>query len=316
MVLSPYYEVSFLRFFIVFFTRLFSGELFFGTLYIDDIQVIIFLAIACSGALGGTFLVLKKMAMYAHAVSHTVLFGLVCICLFSHQLTTLSLGALFFAAMTTALLTGFLIYFIRNTFKVSEESSTALVFSLLFSFSLVLLVFMTRNAHIGTELVLGNADSLTQEDFLPIFVVLLMNVVIILGALRNLTYASFDSVFSLTVGIPIKLVDYIIVLQLSACLVGAFKAVGVLMALAFLLIPGLIAKIFSRSVLGIMGWSLVFSVSTAFLAPACSRAILSSFGLGISTSGLAVVFLSLMYIFVQIGWHGRIIIKNFISKTV
>ncbi|ETF37495.1 metal ABC transporter permease [Chlamydia pecorum] len=314
MAISPYYGASFLEFFIIFFSRMFSGKLFGEHLYIDDIQVIVFLVIACSGALGGTFLVLKKMAMYAHAVSHTVLFGLVCICLFSHQLMTLSLSALTLSAVVTALLTGFLIYFVRNTFRVSEESSTALVFSLLFSLSLVLLVFMTKNAHIGTELVLGNADSLTKEDIFPVCAVLFMNIIIILGTLRSLTCVSFDSVFSTTIGIPVKIVDYLIVFQLSLCLVGAFKAVGVLMALAFLLIPGLIAKILSQSILGMMGWSLVFSITTAFLSPALSRSILSSFGVGLSTSGIAVLLLSLMYALVQTLLHGRIFVKKLLRK--
>ncbi|AAD18490.1 putative integral membrane protein [Chlamydia pneumoniae TW-183] len=309
---SPYYGVSFFQFFSVFFSRLFSGSLFTGSLYIDDIQIIVFLAISCSGAFAGTFLVLRKMAMYANAVSHTVLFGLVCVCLFTHQLTTLSLGTLTLAAMATAMLTGFLIYFIRNTFKVSEESSTALVFSLLFSLSLVLLVFMTKNAHIGTELVLGNADSLTKEDIFPVTIVILANAVITIFAFRSLVCSSFDSVFASSLGIPIRLVDYLIIFQLSACLVGAFKAVGVLMALAFLIIPSLIAKVIAKSIRSLMAWSLVFSIGTAFLAPASSRAILSAYDLGLSTSGISVVFLTMMYIVVKfISYFRGYFSKNF-----
>ncbi|SPN73486.1 Manganese transport system membrane protein mntB,anchored repeat-type ABC transporter, permease subunit,ABC 3 transport family [Chlamydia serpentis] len=302
---SPYYGVSFFQFFLVFFSRLFSGRLFSSSLYIDDVQVIVFLAISCSGAFAGTFLVLKKMAMYANAVSHTVLFGLVCVCLFTHQLTTLSLSTLTLAATATALLTGFLIYFIRNTFKVGEESSTAFVFSLLFSLSLVLLVFITRNAHIGTELVLGNADSLNQGDIFPVAIVVLANAMIAIFAFRSLVCTSFDCVFATSLGIPTRLVDYLIIFQLSACLVGAFKAVGVLMALAFLIIPTLIGKIIAKSIGGLMGWSLVFSLATSFLAPACSRAILSAYGVGLSTSGISVVLLTAMYVFVKLTSYFR-----------
>ena len=131
--ISPYYGVSFLEFFIVFFSRLFSGKLFYDHLYIDDIQVIVFFAMAVSCSIVGTFLVLKKMAMYANVVSHTILFGLVCACLFTRQLTHLSMETLTIAAVSTTLLTGASIHFIRNVFRVAEEASTALVFSLLFS---------------------------------------------------------------------------------------------------------------------------------------------------------------------------------------
>ncbi|AHK63114.1 metal ABC transporter permease [Chlamydia avium] len=308
---SPYHGASFMQFFIIFFSRIFSGKAFRGHLFIDDIQVLIFLAIAVSGAVVGSFLVLKKMAMYANAVSHTVLLGLVSICLFTHQLNHLSLGSLTLASVFTALLTGFLIYFIRNIFHVSEEASTALVFSLLFAISLLSLVFLTRNAHIGTELVLGNADSLTSKDIFPVYMVLLVNLVIIFLSFRSFVCISFDSVFSYSLGIPVKAIDYLIILQLSASLVGAFKAVGVLMALAFLLIPGLIAKIFVSSVRSMLIWSLLFGGCTALLAPACSRAILTSYGVGLSTSGLAVILLIVMYTLVALFHHGK---KIFFQK--
>ncbi|WP_348663988.1 metal ABC transporter permease [Chlamydia vaughanii] len=304
-VFSPYHGVSFLQFFIVFFSRMFSGELFRGHLFIDDIQLIVFLAIAVSGAFVGSFLVLKKMAMYANAVSHTVLFGLVSICLFTHQLTALSLGELTLASISTALLTGFLIHFIRNTFRVPEEASTALVFSLLFSMSLLFLVFLTRNAHIGTELVLGNADSLARGDIFPVYMILLVNVLVSLIAFRSFVCISFDSVFSFSLGIPTKIIDYLIILQLSASLVGAFKAVGVLMALAFLLIPGLIAKIFVVSVRGMFVWSLIFGSLTALLAPALSRAIFTSYGIGLSTSGISVFILIIIYLLVSVFHYGK-----------
>lgn len=299
-MLSPYHGVSLLQFFVVFFSRLFSGKLFFDVLFIDDIQVIVFLAIAISGAFVGMFLVLKKMAMYANAVSHTVLFGLVSICLYTRELTSLSLCSLSLASVSTALLTGFLIYFIRNTFRVPEEASTALVFSLLFAMGLLLLVFLTRNAHIGTELVLGNADALTREDIFPVYAILWINVLIVCLCFRSFICVSFDTVFSHSIGIATNLIDYVIVLQLSATLVGAFKAVGVLMALAFLLLPGLIAKIFVSSAKGMLLWSFVFGGCAAFLAPALSRAILTVYGVGLSTSGLSVFILMLFYVLVSV----------------
>ncbi|BAE81339.1 ABC transporter of metals [Chlamydia felis Fe/C-56] len=313
---SPYHGVSFIQFFIVFFSRFFSGDLFRSHLFVDDIQVIVFLGIALSGAFVGSFLVLKKMAMYANAVSHTVLFGLVSICLFTHQLTTLSLGSLTLASISTALLTGFLIHAIRNVFRVPEEASTALVFSLLFSMSLLLLVFLTRNAHIGTELIMGNADSLSCGDIFAVYAILLINLAVSLIGFRSFVCVSFDSVFSAAVGIPVKIIDYLIILQLSASLVGAFRAVGVLMALAFLLIPGLIAKIFVVSVRGMLFWSLIFGALAALIAPACSRAILTSYDVGLSTSGISVFVLMAFYVVVSLFHYGKkLAYKRLYSKN-
>lgn len=310
LAISPYYKASFFQFFGVFFSRLFSGELFRSSLYIDDVQVIVFSLIAISGSFIGVFLVLKKKAMYANAVSHTVLFGLVCVCLFTHQLTTLSLSMLTLASVSTALLTGFLIYFIRNIFRVSEDASTALVFSLLFSLSLVFLVFLTRNAHIGTELVMGNADALVVEDIFPIVALLAANLLITCIGFRYFVSVSFDSIYSFSIGIPTKMIDYLIVLQLSGCLVSAFKAVGVLLSLAYLLIPGLIAKIYVRSVKEMLCHSLLFGLLVAILAPACSRGVLTSFGVGLSTAGISVVLFLLLYFLVLVSYFSFKIMKR------
>lgn len=295
-IFSPYQGVSFFEFFSVFFSRLFSGKLFSSHLYIDDIQVIVFVLLAISGAFVGTFVVLKKMAMYANAVSHTILLGLVVVCLWTHQVTSLSLGMLTLASMITALFTGFLIYFIRNVFHVPEEASTALVFSLLFSLSLIFLVFLTQNAHIGTELIMGNADALARADVFPIFAICMANVGIFSLFYRAFFCVSFDLTFANSLGLPTKIIDYLIILQLSSSLVSSFKAVGVLMALGFLLIPGLIAKLFVTSVRGMVVWSLIFGVAAALLAPACSRAILTVYHLGLSTSGLSICILVFFYV--------------------
>ena len=297
---SPYYGVSFFEFFIVFFSRLFSGKLFNGHLYIDDIQVIVFLSIAVSCSVIGTFLVLKKMAMYANVVSHTILFGLVCACLFTDQLTHLSMRTLTIAAVSTTLFTGASIHFIRNVFKVAEEASTALVFSLLFSASLLLLVFLTRNAHVGTELVIGNADALAKSDIFPVFLVLLINLGVSYFFFSNFVCVSFDTIFAFSLGIPVRLVDYLIMFLLSVSVVGAFKAVGVLMSLAFLLIPGLIAKLVASSIREMIIYSMIFGILSALVAPALSRSILSVCGIGLSTSGLAVGLLLAFYLVVLI----------------
>lgn len=308
---SPYQGVSFFEFFFVFFSRLFSGKFFTSTLYIDDIQIVVFALLAVSGSIVGVFLVLKKMAMYANAVSHTVLLGLVFVCLITHQLTSLSLEMLTLASIITALCTGFLIYFIRNVFRISEEASTALVFSLLFSLSLILLVFLTQNAHIGTELIMGNADALARTDLLPVFMICVVNVIVFTLFYRLFFCVSFDSVFSGSLGLPIKTIDYLMILQLSASLVAAFKAVGVLMALGFLLIPSLIAKIFVSSVKQMVVFSLVFGLAAALLAPACSRAILTVYKIGISTSGISICILVLFYMLTVLITYCR---RAYISK--
>ncbi len=291
--MSPYEGVGFFEFFGIFISRVFSWELW-SSIYIDEVQVLVFLGLAISGAFIGSFLVLKNMAMFGNALSHTIIFGLVCAFLFSRTLS-LSIATLSFAALLTALLTGLLVRVMKDVFSVSEDSGVAFTFSLLFSCGLILLVFLTKNAHIGTELVMGSADALSLDDINLAYYVATTNALLTMVFFRGLKVLSFDLLFGITIGFPTKFLNHLITIQIAMTLVAAFKAVGVLMALAFLIFPGLIAKILAKSLLGMLSWSVVFSSLVAILSPAISRSILTCWGLGFSTAGISVLLFVLFY---------------------
>lgn len=92
---------------------------------------------------------------------------------------------------------------------------------------------------------------------------------------------------------------------------GAFRAVGVLMGLSFLVMPALTAKILAKSVFGMVGWSLVFGVIGAIMAPVLSRSILSCYGIGLSTAGLIVAVFFGLYVLTQMSVIGyRKLLRN------
>ena len=107
----------------------------------DELQLGTLAAIACSCGLIGPFLVLKRMAMFANSLSHTVLLGIVAAFLIASKfwggemfsLSTLILGG-FAAALLTALLTEGLI----RVFRLQEDASVGFVFSTLFALGVLL----------------------------------------------------------------------------------------------------------------------------------------------------------------------------------
>ena len=77
-LMNPYSGSSFFGFFAVLGQRLmgiFSGNL--EPLASDEVQLLVLVLISLSSALVGTFLVLKKKAMLANSLSHTILLGIV-----------------------------------------------------------------------------------------------------------------------------------------------------------------------------------------------------------------------------------------------
>src|ERR1700722_9961958 len=157
---NPYSDQDFLGFFGVLFSRLLLliiGKLPFGSLVADEIQMIVLSCVAVTGAMVGTFLVLRKMTMLANALSHTILLGIVVAYLLCESLT---IPVLMVAALATGIATTFLTEFLNRVIKLQEDASIGLVFSVLFALGIVLLTLFSRNVHIGTELVMGNVDAL------------------------------------------------------------------------------------------------------------------------------------------------------------
>ncbi|WP_213357781.1 metal ABC transporter permease [Chlamydiifrater phoenicopteri] len=306
--MSPYEGVGFFEFFMIFFSRLFSKDLLVLT-SLDEIQIFVFLGLSISGAFVGSFVVLRNMAMFGNALSHTIIFGLVCAFLFAKTLS-LSVTTLALAALSTAMLTGLLVRIMKDVFSVSEDSGVTFSFSLIFSLGLLFLVFLTKNAHVGTELVIGNADALSREDVILAYYVAALNACLTLIFFRGLKILSFDYLFGRTIGFPVKFLNYLITIQISMTLVASFKAVGVLMALAFLIFPGLIAKMLAKTLLGMLFWAMSFSIAVSMFSPAVSRAILSYWGVGVSTAGVAVLLFVSVYFLIAWGKKVSFIIRR------
>ncbi|MEG0287981.1 MAG: metal ABC transporter permease [Victivallaceae bacterium] len=294
-MINPYYGTDLLTFFRVLFFRVISGGIFHKPLYIDELQIIIFSGLALSGALVGTFLTLKKMTMFANAVSHTVLLGL-CVAFFFVSGLDLTITSLMLTALSTAVLTGVLVRLLVDYFKIQIDTGIAFIFCFLFALGLVVLVFLTGNVHIGIDLIMGNSDVLIFEDLIHVWMAFLLNVLILATCFRGFLVISFDPSFARLSGFPLKFFEHLIMFQISLNLIVSFKATGVLMALSFLIMPQLIVKPFIKSVRQMIVASACLGLMTAFLSPAVSRYFLTWSGTGLSTAGLTVIIFFFFYV--------------------
>jgi len=84
--------------------------------------------------------------------------------------------------------------------------------------------------------------------------------------------------------------------QTSATAVGAFKAVGVLMVMAFLVLPPLTARLLTHRLSTLIGLSALIGVGGSLTGVAVSRHILTFCGVGLSTGGIVVIILGFFYL--------------------
>jgi len=95
--------------------------------------------VGISCGLVGVLLILRKMAMMADAISHTVLLGIVVAYLVS---SSLSGGSMLIGAILAGLLTSWLIQWFESK-GISSDSAIGVVFTTLFSIGVILIATNT-----------------------------------------------------------------------------------------------------------------------------------------------------------------------------
>ncbi|MCX6994579.1 MAG: metal ABC transporter permease [Chlamydiae bacterium] len=294
--MNPYKGADFFSFFTILAKRLFTGIL---PLASDEKQLIVFLGVALSCAIVGGLLVLRRMTMMANAISHTVLLGIVAVFLIvgaqSYSLTLPSplffMGALIAAVLTVVLF--------KTVFHLQEDASIGLVFTGLFAISILLITKGAHNVHLGVEVIMGSGDLLVEEDIQIVWMVALFNLGIFLLFFKEYKLSSFDEVFGATIGLYPRFFFGLLMLQSAFTTVAALRAVGVVIVLAFMVTPALIAKRYAKNFNQFIVISIASSFVAVFLAVALSRHILSAYSLGLSTSGIASCLLAIFYIILQ-----------------
>lgn len=304
--MNPYYGQNFLEFFLVLFQRL--GGVFTGTLPLatDELQMAVLIGVSVSTAMVGTFLVLRRMAMLANSLSHSILLGIVLTFLLSHGAgmvidaththASLNFQLLFLAAIATGFVTSFLTEFLTKTVKLQEDASIGLVFNTFFSLGVILVTVYTRNVHLGTEAVMGNVDALHPDDLRLVGMIAAVNLILFLFLYRGYKITTFDPQLSSALGYRPTIYNYLLMLQVSITCVGAFRAVGVLLVLAFLTGPPLIARRLTHRLRTMLILATLVSVGASVMAVALTRHLLSVYGLPLSTSGVVVCIILLFFV--------------------
>lgn len=305
---NPYFGADFFHFFSVLLHRLFgfiTGNLGWDNLVSDEVQLIVLGGIGASGALVGTFLVLRKMTMLANGISHTILLGIVIAYFFSlrsigsfegHGTSAIHLPTLLAAAILTGVATAFLTEFFTKTLRLQEDASTGLIFTFLFALGIVLVTVLTKSSHIGTEAVMGNVDALQREDCWLVFVILTINALLIALFFKEYQLTTFDPALAQALGFSTVGFNYLLMVQVSATIVGAFRAVGVLMVLAFITAPVLTARLLTHRLKTLLFVAIGYGVAASLIGVALARHFLSVYDLALSTGGIVVTVMGMLFL--------------------
>lgn len=218
--------------------------------------LVISVLVAIPTALLSCFLVLKGWSLMGDAISHAVFPGVVIAYIVGFPY---AVGA-FAAGMICALATGFL----KDNSRIKQDTVMGVVFSGMFGLGLVLYVKIQSEVHLD-HILFGDMLGVNLGDIIETGVIAAVAAGIIVLKWRDLLLHAFDPAQARAIGLPVGLLHYGLLAILSLTIVGALKAVGIILAIAMLIAPGAIAFLLARKFSSMLTMAVLIAVVASFL---------------------------------------------------
>ena len=242
-------------------------------------------------ALLSCWLVLVGWSLMGDAVSHAVLPGVVLSYLVG---VPFAVGALVFGIGSVAL-----IGTVRDTSKLKEDTAIGVVFTSLFALGLVL-VSVTPSQVDLSHILFGNVLGVAPADLVQVAVLGAIVVVVLLAKRRDLTLYAFDPAHAHAIGLSPRRLGALLLGLLAVTVVVALQAVGVILVVAMLIIPGATAYLLSDRIDRML-------VVAPLVAAGCAVVgFAASYALDASPAGMVVLAQGVVFACVHLGtWLTR-----------
>ncbi|HVK89194.1 MAG TPA: metal ABC transporter permease, partial [Kofleriaceae bacterium] len=239
------------------------------------------LAVAAVCAVIGVFVVQRGLAFLGDGLAHAA-FGGIAIGLYLGASVD---HAVWIAIPFTAVIALGIGYVLRRT-QLRGDVATGVFFS--FSFALGVLFLGLRTAQdrqVDVEsLLFGNMLAVTPEVLIVVVLVAVVALVLTMLLWSRLAYAIFDPELAAISGVPVAVLEYLLLVETAVVVVVAVKTVGVVLVSSFVVIPAAIARLLVRTLARATALALVIGVAIAAATPASAQSLRESAQTAIRTN--------------------------------
>ncbi|NEP14073.1 MAG: metal ABC transporter permease [Symploca sp. SIO2C1] len=239
----------------------------------------ILVGIVCASV--GSYLMVQRLALLGDAISHSVLPGLA---------IAFIIGAdIFVGAFIAGIVSTVVITWIRTRSQIKEDAAMGIVFSAFFALGITLITIVQQDNKIDlNHFLFGNILSVSQEDVINTAIITGIVLAIVVLLYKELMFYTFDPLGAKAAGLPTNLLDFGLMILIALTIVASLQAVGVILVLAMLIIPGataylLVKRLHQMMILG-SAIGVVASISGMYLSyffnlPSGPAIVLVAFGL-------------------------------------
>jgi manganese/iron transport system permease protein len=136
--------------------------------------------------------------------------------------------------------------YLKENSRVKEDTVMGVVFSGMFGFGLVIVSKVETDQHLN-HILFGNVLGVTVRDLIETAIVAGGTLLIVLLKRRDLLLYCFDPNHARSIGMPVRVLHYGLLVLLSLTIVASLKAVGIILVIAMLIAPGATAYLLTDS---------------------------------------------------------------------
>jgi manganese/zinc/iron transport system permease protein len=246
--------------------------------------------VGINGAILGTFVVLRRMAMLGDAISHSSLLGIVVAFLVTKANAPL---AVFISATISGVMTALIISFLQRRAAIKADASIGVTFTTFFALGVILISLFANQVDIDLDCVLFgeiafaplnvyiiNGVLIGPRSFWLLLLCLAVNIAIVFLGYKKLLLTSFDPNFARATGVNLEFWQYLLVCVLSITAVSALDAVGAILLIALLVVPAAGALLVTKR----LPMTIVIATLIAIISSVLGVSVADAFNASISAS--------------------------------
>jgi len=254
----------------------------FRILYMQRALLEVLLLGALAGVVG-VFVILRRLAFVADALTHTVFPGVVIASLLGRSLL---LGALAFGVLTAVLLT-----WLGSERRVGVDAALAILLTSFFAFGVVL-VSRTRSFTSDlTVFLFGRVLAIDRADLLQTVAVAAVVLLTLAALHKELVLRAFDPDGATAMGYRTVALDLALNLCIALVVVAAVKAVGTILVVALIIVPAAAARLLADRVATMTVLACVLGAAGGWIGLAISYEVSVDRGIRLAAGATVVVVL-------------------------
>lgn len=244
----------------------------------------------------GLFIVVRRLALIADALSHVALAGIAGSLFLSQSVLIFSALNPVYLGMASAVGGSLLIERLRGAYKHFEELAIPIILSTGIGFGAI---FISLAKGFGSDLVgylFGSVSAVSRQDLWVIVVIAIVVLAFIRFFYKEMFALSFDKEYAKVSGVNGKLIQMFFMIIVALVIGASMRIVGILLVSSLMTIPVAAAIQLAKSFRGALVYSIVIGELSVIVG------LFSAFHLDIAPGG-TIVITSIIILLLVLGWN-------------